>query len=92
MRKQILSIAVLILLCLPVAGGPAHSASDEASAKAANHHLVSLAFAGSSQGLIPELFVATSWSASSVTFEAQTLTSPPSLRTVSPTPLTKPVP
>lgn len=44
---------------------------------AANHQLVSLAFAGNSLRLIPELFVAKSWSASSVTFEAETLTSPP---------------
>lgn len=135
MQKQILSIAILIVLCLRAAGGQADSTNDEASAKqlfakfagswscsgkfadgrplasdivmtlrmdgrslryehrdrapnnfvqeatwgpdAANHQLVSLAFAGNSQRLIPELFVAKSWSAASVTFEAETLTSPP---------------
>ena len=44
---------------------------------AANHALVSLAFAGNPQVLAPQLFVAEAWSATSVVFEAKALTSPP---------------
>jgi len=42
-----------------------------------NHAVVSLAFAGNSQLLGPQLFVAYSWSPSSIVFEAKPLTSPP---------------
>lgn len=44
---------------------------------AANHSLVSLAFAGNPQVLAPQLFVAQSWTTTSIIFEAKALTSPP---------------
>lgn len=44
---------------------------------AKNNALVSLAFAGNAQILAPQLFVAHTWSATHIVFEAQALTSPP---------------
>ena len=44
---------------------------------AANHSLVSLTFAGNPQVLAPQLFVAESWTTTSIVFEAKALTSPP---------------
>jgi hypothetical protein len=43
----------------------------------ANHQLVSVAFMGSAETLIPALFVSTQWSARSVILESRPLTSPP---------------
>jgi hypothetical protein len=42
-----------------------------------NHAILSLAFAGDAKHLVPELFVANSWTATSIVFEAKPLTSPP---------------
>jgi hypothetical protein len=44
---------------------------------AANNQLVSAGFAGDAKTLAPVLFTAKKWTAQSVTFEAQALTSPP---------------
>ena len=43
----------------------------------ANRAIVSLAFAGNAKTLVPQLFVSTSWTSTSVVFEAKALTSPP---------------
>jgi len=42
-----------------------------------NHQLVSVGFAGTASAPSPAFFIAKTWSATSLTFEAQTLTSPP---------------